>query len=102
MSALALSATLLLAGAPAEAAEMCATGVAGISASRDAAWEPRSRRVGLEYARRTKHGRGGVLLAKPDKYNIRAAADFTESTSGTGEVATGKVSVSVPSSLLGF
>lgn len=45
---------------------------------------------------------GGVVLAKPDKYNIRAAADFTESTNGTGDVATGKVSVSVPASLLGF
>jgi len=45
---------------------------------------------------------GGVLLAKPDKYKIRAAADFTESMSGAEEVATGKVSVSVPSSLFGF
>jgi hypothetical protein len=45
---------------------------------------------------------GGVMLAKPDKYSIRAAADFTESTNGTGEVATGKVFVSVPASLLGF
>jgi hypothetical protein len=45
---------------------------------------------------------GGVLLAKPDKYKIRAGADFTESLSGTDEIATGRVSVSVPASLLGF
>ena len=44
----------------------------------------------------------GVLLAKPDKYKIRAAADFTESLNGTDEIATGKVSVSVPASLFGF
>jgi hypothetical protein len=45
---------------------------------------------------------GGVLLAKPDKYKIRAAADFTESLNGTDEIATGKVSVSVLASLFGF
>jgi hypothetical protein len=33
---------------------------------------------------------------------IRAAADFTESLNGTDEIATGKVSVSVPASLFGF
>jgi hypothetical protein len=45
---------------------------------------------------------GGVLLTKPDKYKIRAAADFTDSLNGTDEIATGKVSVSVPASLFGF
>lgn len=44
---------------------------------------------------------GGVQLAKPDKYRIRAAADFSEDAAGA-EAATGKVQVSVPSSLLGF
>jgi len=45
---------------------------------------------------------GGVLLAKPDTYSIRATADFTDGAGSADEVATGKVSVSVPSSLLGF
>jgi hypothetical protein len=45
---------------------------------------------------------GGVTLAKPDKYNIKAMADFTESVNSADQVATGKVSVSVPASLLGF
>jgi hypothetical protein len=45
---------------------------------------------------------GGVTLAKPDKYNIRAVADFTENNDGTDQVATGKVLVTVPSRLLGF
>jgi hypothetical protein len=45
---------------------------------------------------------GGLLLGKPDKYKIRAAADYSESVSGNNQVATGKVSVSVPASLLGF
>jgi hypothetical protein len=45
---------------------------------------------------------GGVTLAKPDNYNIRAVADFTENNDGTDQVATGKVLVTVPSRLLGF
>lgn len=45
---------------------------------------------------------GGVTLAKPDKYNVSAVADFTESANDTDQVATGKISVSVPASLLGF
>ncbi|HEU4476636.1 MAG TPA: hypothetical protein VFR71_08090, partial [Methyloceanibacter sp.] len=45
---------------------------------------------------------GGIQLAKLDKYRIRAAADFAEDTGGGGEATTGKVQVSVPSSLLGF
>lgn len=45
---------------------------------------------------------GGVTLAKPDKYNIRALADFTDGANSADQVATGKVSVSVPASLLGF
>jgi hypothetical protein len=45
---------------------------------------------------------GGVTLAKPETYNIRAAADFTESVGGGDRSATGKISVSVPASLLGF
>ena len=45
---------------------------------------------------------GGVTLAKPDTYNIRAMADFTGTTDSADEVATGKVLVTVPSSLLGF
>jgi hypothetical protein len=45
----------------------------------------------------------GVTLAKPDKYNVRATADYSESTSAAAAgVATGKVSVSVPSTLFGF
>jgi len=45
---------------------------------------------------------GGVTLARPDTYNIRAMADFTESNNGADQVATGKVMVTVPSRLLGF
>ncbi len=45
---------------------------------------------------------GGVTLAKPHHYNVSATADYTESTAGTDGVATGKVSVKLPSSLLGF
>jgi hypothetical protein len=45
---------------------------------------------------------GGIQLAKPDKYRIRAAADFAEDTGGGGEATTDKIQVSVPSSLLGF
>lgn len=45
---------------------------------------------------------GGVTLAKPDNYNIRAMADFTETNDGANQVATGKVLVTVPSRLLGF
>ena len=45
---------------------------------------------------------GGVTLAKPDNYNIRAMADFTESNDGADQIATGKVLVTVPSRLLGF
>ncbi len=45
---------------------------------------------------------GGVTFAKPQRYNISATADYTESTSGTDGVATSKVSVKLPSSLLGF
>ena len=45
---------------------------------------------------------GGVTLAKPDNYKIRAVADFTENNDGADQVATGKVLVTVPSRLLGF
>jgi hypothetical protein len=45
---------------------------------------------------------GGITFAKPQRYDISASADYTESTSGTDGVATGKVSVKLPSSLLGF
>jgi hypothetical protein len=45
---------------------------------------------------------GGVTLAKPDNYNLRAVVDFTESNDGADQVATGKVLVTVPSRLLGF
>lgn len=45
---------------------------------------------------------GGVTLAKPDKYNISAVADVTESTVDGNHIATGKVLVKVPSRLLGF
>ena len=45
---------------------------------------------------------GGVMLAKPENYNIRAMADFSESNDGADPVATGKVLVTVPSRLLGF
>lgn len=46
---------------------------------------------------------GGVTLAEPDSYSIRATADYSEHTESTnpGE-AKGKVSVSVPTSILGF
>ncbi|MGV1014657.1 MAG: autotransporter domain-containing protein [Methyloceanibacter sp.] len=45
----------------------------------------------------------GVMLAKPENFNIRATADYTESNhSDIGPEARGKVSVSVPSSLFGF
>jgi hypothetical protein len=46
---------------------------------------------------------GGVTLAKPDKYNIRASADYTDSSdAAAAPVATGRVEVKVPSSLFGF
>jgi hypothetical protein len=45
---------------------------------------------------------GGITFAKPQRYDISASADYTESTSGTDGVATGKVSVKLPSSLLDF
>jgi hypothetical protein len=45
---------------------------------------------------------GGITFAKPQRYNISATADYTESTAGTDGVATGKVSVKLPSSLVGF
>ena len=46
---------------------------------------------------------GGVVLAKPENFNIRAQADYTESTDDISvPEALGKVSVSVPSSILGF
>jgi hypothetical protein len=45
---------------------------------------------------------GGITFAKPQRYNISATADYTESTAATDGVATGKVSVKLPSSLLGF
>jgi len=46
---------------------------------------------------------GGLTLAKPDNYSVRATADFSESTGSTDPgVAQGKVSVSVPTSVLGF
>jgi len=45
----------------------------------------------------------GVVLAKPENFNIRAQADYTESTDDISvPEARGKVSVSVPSSILGF
>jgi hypothetical protein len=44
----------------------------------------------------------GITFAKPQRYNIRATADYTEGTAGTDGVATGKVSVKLPCSLLGF
>ncbi len=45
----------------------------------------------------------GVTLVKPDKYNIRASADYSESSdAATAPVATGKVQVNVPSRLFGF
>ncbi len=45
---------------------------------------------------------GGLTLAKPENYNIRAMADFTESNDGADPIATGKILVTVPSRLLGF
>ena len=65
--------------------------------------EPRPRR-GRHRARRLPSNTigGGVTLAKPDKYNISAVADFTENNDGGDQVATGKVLVTVPSRLLGF
>jgi hypothetical protein len=45
---------------------------------------------------------GGVTFARPQHYNISATADYTESTSGTDGIATGKVSVKLPTNLLGF
>ena len=45
----------------------------------------------------------GVVLAKPENFNIRAQADYTESTDDISvPEARGKVSVSVPSSIFGF
>jgi hypothetical protein len=48
----------------------------------------------------------GVSLIKPENFDIRATADYTESTSGASgvnePVATGKVQVKVPSNVLGF
>ncbi|MGK2923947.1 MAG: hypothetical protein ACSLE4_14430 [Methyloceanibacter sp.] len=45
----------------------------------------------------------GVTLAEPENYSIRAAAGYSESTAtpDTG-AASGKVSVTVPTSILGF
>jgi hypothetical protein len=46
---------------------------------------------------------GGVTLAKPDDYSIKATVDYSEGTGSTDPgVAQGKVSVSVPTSVLGF
>ncbi|MGH6791737.1 MAG: hypothetical protein ACRECF_03250 [Methyloceanibacter sp.] len=46
---------------------------------------------------------GGVVLTKPENFNIRAQADYSESTDVISEpVASGKVSVSVPSTVFGF
>lgn len=46
---------------------------------------------------------GGVVLAKPENFNIRAQADYTESMDDISmPEARGKVSVTVPSSLFGF
>jgi hypothetical protein len=45
---------------------------------------------------------GGVTVAKPDKYTVQATADYTQSSDSAADSATGKVSVSVPSSVLGF
>jgi hypothetical protein len=45
----------------------------------------------------------GLSLIKPENFDIRATADYTESTSSAvAPAATGKVQVSVPSSILGF
>ncbi|MEX2166419.1 MAG: hypothetical protein WD852_05280 [Methyloceanibacter sp.] len=46
---------------------------------------------------------GGVVLTKPENFNIRTQADYSESTDDISEpVASGKVSVSVPSTVFGF
>jgi hypothetical protein len=45
----------------------------------------------------------GVSLIKPENFDIRATADYTESTnSADAPATTGKVQVSVPSSIFGF
>ena len=45
----------------------------------------------------------GVSLIKPENFDIRATADYTESTNNAvAPATTGKVQVSVPSSVLGF
>jgi hypothetical protein len=46
---------------------------------------------------------GGVVLTKPENFNIRAQADYSESTDDISvPEARGKVSVSVPSTVFGF
>jgi hypothetical protein len=47
---------------------------------------------------------GGIALANRDKYKIRASADYTQQSTNTTDpgVTSGKVLVSVPSTLLGF
>ena len=46
---------------------------------------------------------GGVVLVKPENFNIRAQADYTESTDDISvPEARGKVLVSVPSTIFGF
>ena len=46
---------------------------------------------------------GGLTLANPDSFNVRATADYSENTSGTTPgVGTGKVQINVPTSLFGF
>lgn len=45
---------------------------------------------------------GGVMLAKPDTYSIRASTDYSQSTASPDDFATGRVSVSVPTGVLGF
>jgi hypothetical protein len=94
---------------------MCSVGVAGIATSCEAA-----RALAQDLARRRSdrtlaadparerlrwldHGGARPKDTRPHPSPwIRAAADFTESLNGTDEIATGKVSVSVPASLFGF
>lgn len=44
----------------------------------------------------------GVSLVKPENFDIRATADYTESSGTEAPAATGKVQVKVPSNVLGF
>ncbi len=44
----------------------------------------------------------GVSLIKPENFDIRATADYTESSGTDAPATTGKVQVKVPSNVLGF